>query len=769
MATKMKNQASHAAIAVIIGTSCMGSAAYAQQAPLPSAASMDNGLLRSDANGTSPGPSLSEVSGAARAAAASDRQPAQLEEIVVTAQRRSEKAQSVPVAISTFSAKMMTNLQITSSRDLANFVPGLNITRANVASVPFLRGVGNFTATPGNEAAISTYVDDVYYASPAASTFSFNNTSRIEVLKGPQGTLFGRNAAGGVISIYTRDPTSNPEVQTSAGYSNYNTFSGSFYGSTGLAPDLAVDLSVYAQRQGDGWGHNTFNGLDTYLSNEISVRSKMVYAPSSTWKIRIIGDFDKTRNDSSSVLNIIPGTRTLLGYDTAPEFFSTSQNFSSIGLQQQYGASLRIDHDLDWVTATSITAWRRSTGAGHQDTDVSPLNYSSSAFSPKQTTTTQEFQLASPAGSKIKWIVGAYLFLDNAGLNPIEQFGPPYIAHPGSTQDVFSVQHTTSYAGYSQVTVPVFANTNVTAGLRYTDDRRSIDARFIDLNGVQFNQVHQSADFPKVTYRVSVDQNLAKDMLLYASYNRGFKSGNYAVNSPAAAPVKPEVIDAYEVGLKSELLNRTLRVNLSAFYYRFNDLQVQESLAAGTILLNAASATYKGADLELNYVVTERLSLIGAFEVLQAKYLSFPAAVFNYPCTSIKIPGCAKSVNGGGYYVLPGNAAGKRIPYAENGSATVSATYEIPVGPGHFLLTGSTAYHPGFYFDVQNTLEQRAYALFDASVSWSSSGDIWNLKVWGKNLADEHYYAQQQVNATSANYSANAPRTFGFTIAYRYR
>jgi iron complex outermembrane receptor protein len=693
-----------------------------------------------------------------------------VEEIIVTAQKREENVQKVPIAIEAFSANGLATLQINNTADLANFVPGLNITRANVASVPFLRGVGNFTATPGNEAAVATYIDDVYYASPAASTFGFANLDRIEVLKGPQGTLFGRNAAGGVINILTKDPSSTPSADASIGYGNYNTSTASFYGTSGLAQNLAGDISLYGENQSDGWGHNLYTGRPTYLSYEVSARTKLVYTPTDDWYVRFIADMDSVRNDESSTLNIIPGTKNILGIGTATGFYNTAENFSGVGEQRQFGFSLKVQHEMNWASITSISAYRDSAGFGNQDTDASSVNYSSAAFKPKQTTSTQEFQLASLAASDIKWIAGLYLFFDDAGNDPISQFGTPYGTLPLDEQFVFGNQVTQSYAVYSQATFPVRSDTRLTVGARYTIDYRQVHGNFFDANGVNFDNVNQSDDWSKPTYRVSLDHDFSPTVLGYVSFNTGFKSGNYNVTSPAAAPVAPETISAYEVGEKSDLFNGTLRLNASAFYYRFTNLQVQESLAAGTIQLNAASADYKGIDVDATAVVTSRLSFTASLEVLDPRYNNFPAAVYNFPCITPTVShACAGSINGGGYYTAPGNAAGNLIPYAERGTATLSANYKIPSAEGNFIIEADAAYHNGFYFDVQNTLLQPQYTLVNASLQWSPLTTPLDVKLWGKNLRNVEYYSQQQVNATVADYSAAPPRTYGITFTYHWR
>lgn len=714
-------------------------------------------------------PAAAQTAAPETAPAAGQHSGTQLEEVVVTAQRREESQQTVPVSVTALSGKALEALGVKDSAELSNFVPGLNITRANIAAVPFLRGVGNFTATPGNEAANALYIDDVYYASPVGSTFSYNNIARVEVLKGPQGTLFGRNAAGGVINVITRDPSHTPLADMSVGYGNYNTVYGSFYGSTGFGDKIAGDLSVNYQKQYDGWGKNLYDGRDEYLNNDLSLRTKWVFTPTDSTRIRFIADYDKTRNDMASASNLLPGSISLGGLTHFGGFYDVDLNKYAYGRNTQYGTSLRIDQDLGWANFVSISSIRRSTGHTMVENDSSPLDIQESQIWPMNFTKTQEFQLAAPSSSKIKWIVGLYGFFDRAGEDPIIQYGTAQASHPDRQQIIYSVQKTTSYAAFGQATAPVFNDdTHLTLGLRYTDDQRSVFGAFYESTGRLFNTVYQEDSWPKLTYKVALDHQFTDDLFGYVSYSRGFKSGNFNTLSPTAAPVRPEVIDAGEVGFKSEFLDHSLRLNASAFYYHFTDIQVQEALITGTIQLNAASAVYKGVDVDVLYAPTEHLTLQASAEALDPKYTNFPAAVFNYPCTSNTLPGCAASVGGGGYYTGPGNAAGNTIPYAEKFTATVSANYHVPLQTGALNFVGSVAYHGGFPFDVQNLLPQPAYTLVNGSVRWSSPGDIWGVKIWGENLGNVKYFGQKQVSGVGETYTPNRPRMFGITLDYHW-
>jgi iron complex outermembrane receptor protein len=648
----------------------------------------------------------------------------------------------------------------------------LNIQRANVTAVPFLRGIGNTSANPGNEPPIATYVDDVYLPSPSGSNFAFNNVERIDVLKGPQGTLFGRNAAGGVINITTRDPSATPELDVSAGYANYNTVSGDLYGSTGLTDTLKADLAVHYEDQGDGWGRNLLTGNDVYLEDEKSFRSKWIWQPSDTWRVRFIADYDHTRNDVSSVLNILPGTVNLFGATHEGGFFDTNSSAVARGENLQDGFSLRIDHDLGWANAASITSWRRAYSRGRGDNTIAaPTPYFQYDITGREDDGTEELQLASLDSSTIKWIAGLFYFYDRAGEQPLSDFGYGQTSHPGAYSALYDLQYTRSYAAYTQATAPLPWDSRLTLGLRYTYDKRDINAQYLTINDTEYNSANGEKTFGKLTYRAALDHDIAKDVIGYLSYDLGFKSGYFATGNPTTPVVGPETLSSYQLGVKSEVLDHTLRLNAAAFFYQFRDLQVQQivtinGIATG-LTANAASAMLKGIDMDATWQPTSSLTVVAAVALLDTQFRRFDNATFQYPClTPTTAPACRASINGGGYYQGIGDASGNQLPLADKGTGDLTGIYKIPTGIGIFTLIGSVGYHNGYYFDVQNTLRQPSYTLVDSSGTWTSNSGAYDVTLWGKNLTNEHYFAQLQRASTVTTYSGQAPLTFGVKVAW---
>ena len=719
------------------------------------------------------GPAFAASDGSASAAPA---QETGIETVVVTAQKRAENSQKVPIAISALGSEQLATMQINDSSSLAQFVPGLNISRANVTAVPFLRGVGNTSANPGNEPTIATYIDDVYYPSPAGTVYDYNDVARIEVLKGPQGTLFGRNAAGGVINIITKDPSQTPSADLSVGYANYNTFTANLYATAPLTDDLAANLSGYYENQGDGWGRDLATGKPVYLSNETSLRTKWVYTPSQDWTIRFIADYDSTRDDVSSVLAIAPGTVNRWGYGHTGGFYDKASSTPGFGENHQYGVSLRVDHDMGWASLVDIVSWRDSFARGVGDnTDASVLSQYTYDITGREKDATEELQLVSPGDSDIKWIAGLFLYTDQAGENPLYHIGFGQQTHPQSTTILISQQNTTSYAGYAQATAPVFSDDNrLTLGLRYTADSRDVQGKYYNVDGTQYDTAPLQRDsWPKLTYRAAFDHDFTPDILGYISYDRGFKSGYFATGNPKAPAVAPEVLDAYEIGVKSDLFDHTVRFNVSAFYYDFKNLQVQEiiTVAGATTVgvFNAAAAKNEGVDIDLTYQPFDRLTFYASGEFLASKYANFAAAPYTFPCvTPTTAPACAPTLNGGGYYQVTGDPTGNQITFAAPFTGSLTAHYSIPSSVGDFDLSGSVNYNSGYYFDVQNTLKQPSFTLIDSSVQWIAPNGKFDITLWGKNLSGVEYFAQYQRSSTVTTYSAEAPRTFGIRLAYHW-
>lgn len=683
-----------------------------------------------------------------------------IEEIVVTAQRRGENLQSVPLTVSAITADAAERMGITDTTSLTSAVPGLDFSRQANAATPFIRGVGATSSLIGNESSVATYIDGVYISAPQAALFSLNNISQIEVLKGPQGTLFGRNATGGVLQVITREPTQETQINAEAGYGNYRTTTGSFYATTGITRDLAADIALYSYNQAKGWGINVSTGGDAFREKSFSGRTKWAWTPGDTTRVTLSADFGVSRGEQGVGLSPLPGTVGLDGVTSNSGFYNTAVDPNDKYKTTQYGGSIKIEQDLGWSRLMSITASRRSRSPFQLDQDATPLALINADIQGRDRSFSQELQLLSTLESRLAWISGLYYLNDLSGYQPLSLSGLALAGLPYS--DIYSTQKLRSYSGFGQATIEVIDATHLTLGLRYTSDHRSIAGATVvpigpDGAPISILPNAQSATFSKPTWRLALDHQFTKELLAYVSYNRGFKSGVFDSLAYANPAVKPEVLDAYEVGIKSEFFNKRLRINAAGFNYKYKDIQIDQLKAGVSTLLNAAKAKIYGADLDLTYVPLSGLILNSGIEFLHARYNSFPNAPYYTPSpTGGDIPSSFNAT---------GNAAVRSPDFVGN----VTAAYHFAFVHGAVDISAGDYYNSGFYWNPDNRVRQTAYSLLNSSVTWTASNELWSVRIWGKNLTSRRYYSYETDQEFGDDASPAAPLTFGVLFGYHYK
>lgn len=348
---------------------------------------------------------------------AQDQAPVEtgLEEIIVTAQKRSENLQNVPVAITAVSSARLAASNITSAADIGAVTPSLSLTQVAGTLQPHIRGVGTSSSGPGVENPVAMYLDGVYIASGSSSLLTLNNIERVGVLKGPQGTLFGRNATGGLIHVITRDPAHDPAGSVEVGYANYRTINANAYMTAGLSDTVAADLAVRYEHQGDGWGTNLFNGRDVNRTDhDLTLRSKWLFEPGDATKIRLAIDYsDRKAYDAQHWIPGYPITfnNPFFGgpYDQGGPY-DINKNVDEDSRLRSGGASLQINHDLGAVALQSITAYRKAKYNFDLDLDLTPVALIRCCGTVRAEQLSQEFQLSSTGGGPFKWVAGVYLF-----------------------------------------------------------------------------------------------------------------------------------------------------------------------------------------------------------------------------------------------------------------------------------------------------------------------------------------------------------------------
>jgi iron complex outermembrane recepter protein len=681
-----------------------------------------------------------------------DTQDQQIQEILVTAQRRSERLQDVPISVNAFDAATMKALGITSTEDLGELTPGLVVSRESTSAVFTLRGIRNENASIlGDEQAVSLYVDGVYLPSSQAAVFDFNNIDRIEVLEGPQGTLFGRNATGGVIQIITKTPSQTPHADFDVSYANYNTVTSNLYATGGVTKNLAADISIHYENQGDGWGKNLFNGEDAFKGHDFGVRSKWLLTLDDT-SVTLSGDYNKYLSDVGTAYYLYPGFTGVNGHVGRPGgFYDVDLNFPSFSDNETYGGSITVDQNFHWATFKSISAFHRVQAVNDLDQDGTPLPFSNFVGNENEHTFTQELQLASPAGSAVRWLTGLYYYNDRAGYYPAQLTGTSY---GGLSLDINSIETAVSYAGFGQATVTVLPATDLTLGVRYTSDHRHIVGQIdTSVPGLVLSPGNQEKTFDKTTFRISLDHHFTDDILSYISYNRGFKSGVFNTFSPNAPAVEPEVLNATEIGLKTEFFDKRLRFNSAAYYYQFSNMQLAQVVSGQAFTVNAASADIKGVDGNLEWIPLHNLTFRAGGSYIHSKFTNYPNAPFYVPAA------------GGGLATVTGDATGNQLPYAPKYSFNVGGDYAVPTEHGTYTFNINEAYTDSLFINADNQVKQPSFGYLNSSLSWASPDRKWDVRVWGKNLTDVQTYTYLLMQASiGVTASPAAPRTFGITL-----
>lgn len=679
-----------------------------------------------------------------------------LEDIVVTAQKRSERLQDVPIAVTVFSGEALSAKGVTNVMDLITVAPGLTYTQIIGTASPRIRGIGTSASQSGLENSVSTYVDGVYYASASSSVLSLNNIEQISVLKGPQGTLFGRNATGGLIQITTRDPEQSFSGNMALGYGNNDTIDATLYATGGITPTLAADVAVYYHNQRDGYGRNLTTGSEVSKTKDLNFRSK--------WKLQAGDDTVLTLGlDYGRLRGVLPSRRPT--YDSlptpGPRFtggkFDIYTPVDPYYRNDQGGVSLNATHHFGDLDLVSITAYREAKTEIFFQIFGTTAQNSTSLNHNKDRQFSQEIQLVSTGSGPLKWNIGAFYFKYKGGYYDIDFNIPPL------TQNFTTEQQTESVAGYAQATYKLSEATSFTGGIRYTRETKDFDGTGTITTRASgaiatFSPISGRITYQRPTWRLALDHHLDEDILVYASYNRGFKSGGFnpsVFNS--LQPIKPETLDAYEIGLKSDLLDRKLRINGAAFYYDYSNIQLTRFVDGLPILTNGPTAKIYGLDADLTARPADSLTLTAGISYIHARFGSFPGAQFTTP------------LPGGGNLVFQGDARGNRLPLTPDWTLDLGADYEILLPRGSLLISAQYFHNDGWFAEAENRLRQKAYDMFGGSVRWNVGDDQrLSLTAWGKNLTNQAIATQFQAQAQADNITVGAGRSFGVTAGLKF-
>ena len=719
-----------------------------------------------------------------------------LQEITVTARRREESIQDVPIAVTAISGAALDRAGTADIGELAQVVPSVTLepSRAtNSTLTAFIRGVGQQDPLAGFEQGVALYVDDVYIARPQGALLDIYDVERIEVLRGPQGTLYGRNAVGGAIKYVTRRLGTDVEFRAKATLGNYGQRDVTLSGSIPLSDSFRVGAAV-ASLNRDGYGKNLTTGKGNYDKDVLAYRVSAEFDPSESFSIRLA--YDKSDDDSAPVAGwrpfagavskepVLANKRdTLAGAAIRPSTKGISGN-NEVNAE---GVKLAIDWRLsDNVTVRSITADREDYSESVIDFDSlsvmdfdAPVKYTNEQFS-------QELQWLYNSD---KWnvVVGAY-YLDASAANDFDvvlgQIAGGITAYTGGTVE------TKAWSAFTDITYQLTDDWAVSVGGRYTHDERSADifrANYLGLASPFFGAVNPirialGSDFEsKRTYtdfspRFNVSYRASDATNLYLSYSQGFKAGSFDprganfATPEVAKGFGPENLNSYEGGIKTIWLDGRANTNIALFYSDYQDMQIPGSVAIDTnkdgvndsfvgTVTNAAQSTIKGIELEGNILFSDSWSMQFATSLLDAK-------IDRWIVNNVNV------------------ASQRKVQNTPESMAYVALTYSTELAGG-LLSATANASHRGsvVQFEVPNPLiDQGSVTLMNASLYWTSSSGQLSLGLHGKNLTDEdvktagYCFGVASTGCPSAlgienNVSVfyGAPRTVSATIEYRFR
>ena len=738
--------------------------------------------------------------------------PAGVQEVVVTATRRSVDLQKVAGTVEAIPAATLKTLDITSVLQLPDLTPGLNVLPSGGNNI-YLRGIGS-ASTGYNEEQVATYIDGVYLANPATGIFSFNNVDQIEVLKGPQGTLYGRNATAGLISVTTRDPDKRQRLDATVGVGNYDTTQENFYASTPITDTLAANVSVFHQEQNRGWGTNVFTGDRIDKGNETGVETKAQWTPTSKTKVTGSFIFDTNNRNIGYGYEVAPGTRAndgtpYLGNYNVSDRIDPSSPFTS------YLASLKVQQDFGVFNAQSVTAYQTSheltlfpgssPDPGEPVVAMIPVQpgvakattinegVTLDDFRENNRTWSEELQFTSkPSRSRLDWVGGFFFFHniveESLATIPICGTGALALTCTSGTPIATTGYPTdTSYSGYADATYRILDATHLTGGLRYTsesvglsgqvtpfpgrpDSVAALPSTTVTYPGEPFpgfpNGIPTTEHFDKLTYRGVLAQDFGRDIHAYVSFNRGFKSGVFNADLFTNPPAQPEVLDAYEGGIKTELFDRRVRFNAAYFYYDYTNVQVRSTLGApagNSFLENVGSEHVKGVDADATWVATRDLTFNASAEFLDAKYDQYPGTSTSKYETVLSGAGQPLGL----VINTPANLAGLDVAQAQPITFSVGATYKKETSYGVFALTGNEHYNSRYPLVPDNAIHAGAYNLVDAALLWTAPNRHYDVQLYVRNLLNQ-YTIINALESNSYEVTPGAPRIFGVTFGVHY-
>jgi iron complex outermembrane receptor protein len=697
-------------------------------------------------------------------------------EIIVTAQRRAERLQEVPLAISAFSGESLQAQGINSTKDLTIVTPGLNFTQSSFSPQPTIRGIGTRGVSASEESVVPVYIDGVYQPFLASTVMELNNVERIEVLRGPQTALYGRNSTGGAINIITYTPSDKPTLRASASYGRYNEVIAKGYVSMGNEVIQGDIAGLYSRD--DGYLKDLNNpGSNRGWARNWALRGKLRLTPSDNLEVILAGStshHDDTISNSSqpykdntTARRLSPATYVHLG--------PYEQNGTGGELNQKSSnASLTVKLGLGAVDATAIVGYDDSYLYTLADVDGSALNVTSLPTDYYSKSWIQEFYLTSAGDGPFSWTLGETYFWRDSGSYRSQTLSGTTIA-----TDASGTQITKAFAVYGQGTYALTDALKVTLAGRYTTEKKEHSYR----NNLTAATTAEQRTFNDFSPSATLQYIFSPDANVYLRAGKGFKSGLYATTTPsydatgATNSVRPEKVWQYEVGTKFAVPG-VLRANLAAFLTEYSDLQVNIRPNNVSRLQNAGKAEIYGIEGEISSEPIKGLNLHVGFMKLWGTFKEFQNAQGNvlrtdqFPSpTNAQTAGCpvlpGTPVGGGAACTF--DATGRQIIRTPFFTISGGINYRAELDNGGAVSLSANAYHAGKeYRDADNRVTLPGYTVVNGEIGYTLPNSEVKLTLWGRNLFNEVYNVYILTGATADTAVFAKPRTFGVRLDARF-
>jgi len=728
-----------------------------------------------------------------------------IEEVIVTAQKRSESLQTVPVSITALTAAQLDEVKMDTPSDLISQVPNLQVNGivGEASPVFSLRGISMFDYSLSQSSPVASYIDEVYKGNFVLFGVDMYDLERIEVLRGPQGTLYGKNTTGGAINFITRKPGFNTDGYLTLGVGNYSRQEAEGAFQTALIDDKLAARVAFSYTKADGWFHNVAPGYpDLEGIDQYGVRAILLFKANDDLTATLRWSKSRQNPQNYGIFDIIcrPGIdpncapggvggsyyRTEDGTATGVPLQDDQigQNYTPKRRQENQAVALTVDWNLsDALALTSITSWDDGDLFNPEGTDGAPINVFKIPYTGTNNQVTQDLRITSRGTGPFSFIAGAYYqhediynstenqFFTDTDFNNDGAVDSQDCIDSGFVACIFHNQFDqlrNSWALYTDDSYAITDQVKLRAGLRYNHDKADQKNAYAQLRGVDgvvianiipgsttdlYATARQDITNVAWTGRAGIDYTPATDLLLYANYSRGYRSGAFNAQfffSPSEFDsVKPETVDSIEAGIKSTWLGGKLQADGAVFHYTYKNQQLIDVQSTGLQpLINIPESKMTGAELELVARPMTVLTVRGGLGLLDGKFTQ-------------------GAINNGTVSIVD-----NKLPNAPSTSATLAADWEAWQGGAMgFTVHGDMAYASSQYFEPANlpALRQGGYTTYNARLALHASDDRWEVAAWGRNLGDK-FYLTTGANLAGFGYyytHRNTPRTYGLEVSYR--